>query len=144
MLKKISIYLLLSLLFSVTHAQKSIQVQTIQHMYEQGRQQQKGMDLIIKQSELSLKKAFKLHDQSDDVCGYDQDIMWQSQDPNFNRPFQITALGQNRVKVHFAKTASDASQEVIYTLKCTNRICQISDVHDQFGSLKENITQECR
>lgn len=119
-------------------------IQTVKKMYSLGAKSEVGMQIIEKYSDVSLKKAFQLHAKNAEVCGFEQDVMWQSQDPEYHRSLQFSKVGQNQVKVILAKGKWDQASSVVYTMNCHGQQCQVSDVHDATGSLKKNILAECR
>lgn len=112
-------------------------------MYSLGKKSEEGMQVIELHSDASLKKAFNLHARNGEVCGFWQDVMWQSQDPEFNVPLQFSKVGQNKVKVSLGKGKWNKQSSVTYILKCNGNDCKVSDVIDSSGSLKKNILAEC-
>ena len=112
-------------------------------MYTLGKKSEEGMQVIELHSDASLKKAFNLHARNGEVCGFGQDVMWQSQDPEFNVPLQFSKVGQNKVKVSLGKGKWNKQSSVTYILKCNGNDCKVSDVIDSSGSLKKNILAEC-
>lgn len=140
------ILLITTLLFSVqsVFAASDPYIQTVKDMYNLGKKSQDGMQVIELYSDSSLKHAFNLHARNGEVCGFGQDVMWQSQDPEYNKSLKFTKLGQNQVKVSLSKGKWDKAGTVVYTLKCNGNDCKVSDVRDSDGSLKNNILRECR
>lgn len=118
-------------------------IQTVKEMYKLGKKSEEGMQVIELHSDASLKKAFNLHARNGEVCGFGQDVMWQSQDPEFNVPLQFSKVGQNKVKVSLGKGKWNKQSSVTYILKCNGNDCKVSDVIDSSGSLKKNILAEC-
>lgn len=118
-------------------------IQTVKEMYNLGKKSEEGMQVIELYSDASLKQAFNLHARNGEVCGFEQDAMWQSQDPEFNVPLQFSKVGQNKVKVSLGKGKWNKGGSVTYTLKCSGNNCKVSDVIDSSGSLKKNILAEC-
>ena len=118
-------------------------VQTIKEMYRLGAKYEDGMKVIELYSDDSLKQALNVHARNGEVCGFSQDMMWQSQDPEYTRSVKFTKLGQNQVKASLSKGQWNQASTVIYTLKCNGGKCKVSDIQDAGGSLKKNILREC-
>lgn len=116
-------------------------IQTVKEMYNLGKKSEEGMQVVELYSDTSLKQAFNLHARNGEVCGFGQDVMWQSQDPQYNIPLQFSKVGQNKVKVSLGK--GNKQRAVTYILKCNGNDCKVSDVIDSSGSLKKNILAEC-
>lgn len=119
-------------------------IQTVKEMYKLGAKSQDGMTIIERYSDSSLKQAFNLHAKNGEVCGFGQDVMWQSQDPNYNRPVNFSKISQNKVKAVLGQSRNQKADTVVYTLKCSGTNCKVSDVQDSSGSLKNNILQDCK
>lgn len=118
-------------------------VQTVKEMYSLGAKYEDGMKVIDLYSDNSLKQALNVHAGSGEVCGFAQDVMWQSQDPEYTRSVKFSKLGPNRVKASLSKGKWDQASTVIYTLNCNGGKCKVSDIQDADGSLKKNILREC-
>lgn len=119
-------------------------VQTIKEMYRFDKKSQEWVKTMRLFSNPSLNQAFNLHDKNGGVCGFGQNVMWQSQDPEYNIPLNFTKFGQNKVKVSLGKGKWNQSSIVIYTLQCNGGNCKISDANDSDGSLKQNILRGCK
>lgn len=119
-------------------------IQTVKDMYNLGKKAQNSMQVLELYSDTSLKQAFDLHARNGEVCGFDHDVMWESQDPEYTRSLKFSKLGQNQVKVSLSKGKWDSAGTVVFTLKCNGNDCKVSDVHDDSGSLKKNILRECK
>ncbi|WP_374254226.1 hypothetical protein [Acinetobacter brisouii] len=119
-------------------------IQTVKDMYNLGKKSESGMQVIELYSDASLKQAFNLQARNGEVCGFDHDVMWQSQDPEYNKSLKFDKLGQNKVKVSLGKGKWDHAGTVVYTLKCNGNNCKVSDIQDSGGSVKQNILRECK
>lgn len=143
MRKILSIAILLCSVQSVFAAEDPY-IQTVKDIYNLSKRSQNSMQVLEFYSDTSLKDAFDLHTQNGEVCGFDHDVLWESQDPEYNRSLKFMKLGKNQVKVSLGKGKWDRAGTVILTLKCDGNDCKVSDVRDSSGSLKNNILRECR
>ena len=117
----------------------------VKKLYQTGKQLEKGTELIELYQDESLQKAFRfMQNYEGEMCGYDYDMMWQSNDPNFNRKLIFTKVGANEVKVDLGKAEFYKPSWVKYKLNCKGGVCKISDIIDNGGSLKQRIYKECR
>ena len=128
---------------TIAYAASDRQVETIKALYQQAKAQQQGMEILEKYADNSLAQAFKVKAQNGEVCGTDHDVVWQSQDPEYDRKLTFTKLGNNRVKVNLAKGQWHEPSSVVYQLKCKGNHCQVSDVIEGRNSLKQDILDEC-
>lgn len=128
---------------TTAYAASDRQVETIKALYQQAKAQQQGMEILEKYADSSLAQAFKVKAQNGEVCGTDHDVVWQSQDPEYDRKLTFTKLGNNRVKVNLAKGQWHEPGSVVYQLKCKGNHCQVSDVIEGRNSLKQDILDEC-
>ena len=142
-MRKISSMVVLFCFVQSVSAASDPYIQTVKEMYNLGKKSETGMQTIELYSDSSLKQAFNLHARNGEVCGFEQDVMWQSQDPEFNVPLQFSKVGQNKVKVSLGKGKWNKQSSVTYILKCNGNDCKVSDVIDSSGSLKKNILAEC-
>lgn len=124
-------------------AADDLSIHTIKQMYDLGQKSNMGTEIIKKYSDASLKKAFDMHDKHDDLCGFDYDLMWQSQDPNYQRTLKFSKITPNKVKVTLEKDQWDTLKTITYILNCHDQTCSISDIYDQAGSVKRNILKDC-
>lgn len=129
---------------TTAYAASDRQVETIKALYQQAKAKQQGMEMLAKYADSSLAQAFKVKARQDDVCGTDHDVVWQSQDPEYDRKLTFTKLGNNRVKVNLAKGQCHEPSSVVYQQKCKGNHCQVSDVIERKDSLKQDILDKCR
>lgn len=126
-------------------AATDIQIDFVKKLYQTGKQLEKGTEIIELYQDESLEKAFRfMQDYEGEMCGYHYDMMWQSNDPNYNRKLIFTKVGTNEVKVDLGKAQFYDPSWVIYKLNCKGNSCKINDVIDESGSLKQRIYKECR
>ena len=141
-MKKIwgSAALAVSLLVSgQVHAAQEQQLKTLQEMYSLGKRLEKGNEIIEMYADQSLTRAFYHEASSDEYC-IGGDIMWQSNDPPFERKVTYTKLGNNKIKanLHAFKPNYEATW-VIYQFNCSSGQCKVSDVFDSEGSFKRAL-----
>ncbi len=144
-MKFLNLFLAVSILsISSAYAAQDIQIETVKKMYQAGKKSEQGMEMIEKYADAGLKQAFKVQEKFGEMCGFEHDVMWQSQDPEYNRALTFTKLANNQVKVNLAKGKWHSASSVTYTLSCNGNTCKVADVRDTSGSLKQNILKECR
>lgn len=112
---------------------------TIKAMYQHHKS---DLDTLPHYVNASLKKAFRQQDRiqgkKGEICGPDYDVMWQAQDTNYHDKVQFSALPNGQIQVKVNK------QTVRYVLSCTGNRCQVTDIFDSSGSIRNNIYKECR
>jgi hypothetical protein len=144
-MKFLNLFLAVSILsISNAYAAQDIQIETVKKMYQAGKKSENGMEVIEKYADAGLKQAFKVQEKFGEICGYEADVMWQSQDPEYNRALTFTKIANNQVKVNLAKGKWHPASSVTYKLSCNGNTCKVADVIDTSGSLKQNILKECR
>ena len=132
-----------------THA--DMKIETIAKMYEQDISNQ-GMDnpVVLQQyANLDLQAAMKLEqdyfDREQMSCHVGYDVLWNSQDPDYEQEKQFSITDKGLVKVSLAQGSN-----VYYDLSCDGigeeAKCQVADVimDKDEGSLKEYLLQTCR
>ena len=132
-----------------THA--DMKIATIAKMYEQDISNQ-GMDnpVVLQQyANLDLQAAMKLEqdyfDREQMSCHVGYDVLWNSQDPDYEQEKQFSITDKGLVKVSLAQGSN-----VHYDLVCDgmddSMNCQVADVimDKDEGSLKEYLLQTCR
>lgn len=124
-------------------AASDAQMDFVKTLYQTGKNLEKGTEIVEMYADESLKQAFNLHADTGEVCGFAADVMWQSQDPEYQKKLSFTKVGQNQVKVNMAKKNYDHASWVTYKLNCKGNVCKISDTINSSGSLKKNIYDEC-
>lgn len=138
-------YLLIGtlLIFSTASAAKdNLQVQTLKQMYSMGKDLEKGNELITMYADKSFKEAVNIWNNAEYCIPYD--VMWQSNDPPYNRSVSYKLLQNNQVQVFLGSVPNYDAASLIYKLSCTEDTCKISDIVDEVGSLKNNIYNECQ
>jgi hypothetical protein len=126
----------------------SIKVATIEQMYQQDISNQ-GMDypVVLRQyANQNLQAAMQLEqdyfDREQMSCHIGHDVLWDSQDPDYQQQLQFSMTEQGLVKVSLAQGSS-----VYYDLSCddTDTACQVADVIlDNGTSLKGYLIETCR
>lgn len=144
-MKILKLVLTLSVLsISTAYAASDIQVTTIKSLYQQAKAKRQGMEILPKYADSTLAQALNVKAQYGEVCGTDHDVVWQSQDPEYNRKLTFTNLGNNQIKVNLGKSQWHQPNSVIYKLNCAGNSCKVSDVMEGNESLKQNILNECQ
>ena len=136
--------LMLLLAGQSTYAQDSIAMKTVKEIYDLGKRYEKGMEVIELFADESLQRAFNLASSYEYICGYDYDVLWQSQDPEYQRNIHFTQIGSDQIRVNLAKAQWHKASSVGYKMNCQNGVCKINDIVDEYGSLKARIQQQCR
>lgn len=74
-------------------------------------------------------------------CHVGYDVLWNSQDPDYQQDKQFAITDKGLVKVSLAQ-----GDDVYYDLTCDNKNCQVADVilTDQGKSLREHLLKACR
>ena len=132
-----------------THA--AMKVATIKKMYQQDVSNQ-GMDypVVLEQyGNQELQAAMKLErdyfDREQMSCHIGYDVLWSSQDPDYEQDKQFAVTEQGLVQVSLAQ-----GDDVYYELSCKSVghdvACQVTDVIlDKDGkSLREYLLEHCR
>lgn len=122
-----------------------MKIATIAKMYEQDVSNQ-GMDypVVLQQyGSLELQAAMQLEQdyfaKEQMSCHIGYDVLWNSQDPDYEQDKQFAVTEQGLVKVSLAQGG-----DVYYKLACDNSNCQVADVIlDDDSSLKEYLIEAC-
>ena len=128
-----------------------MKIATITKMYEQDISNQ-GMDnpVVLQQyANLDLQAAMTLEqdylDREQISCHVGYDVLWNSQDPDYEQDKQFSVTTQGLVQVSLAQ-----GDDVYYKLLCDSdnnkAACQVTDVIlDEDGtSLREYLQKNCR
>lgn len=128
-----------------------MKIATITKMYEQDMSNQ-GMDnpVVLQQyANPDLQTAMKLEqdylDREQISCHVGYDVLWNSQDPDYEQEKEISMTKKGLVQVRLAEGSN-----VYYDLVCDgmddSMNCQVADVimDKDEGSLKEYLLQTCR
>ena len=127
----------------IANASDQLAVQTIKKMYETGKSLEKGNEIIYLYADKILTRAINVANEAENCISYD--VMWQSNDPPYDRNVSYNLLDNNKVEVHLAEVAPYYEAEtLIYDLNCSIGTCKITDVEDDLGSSVHNIYQECQ
>lgn len=122
-------------------------LQTIRQMYEQDIRNE-GMDnpVVLQQyANTALQNAMQLEqtyfETAQMSCHVGYDVLWNSQDPDYQQDKQFAITDKGLVKVSLAQGG-----DVYYDLICDNKNCQVADVilTDQGKSLREHLLKACR
>jgi len=116
---------------------------TIQSLYALSTEKQLGSEVLLERySSESFKQALALERQVAEtgmVCGSGGDIMWQSQDTDFQEPVIFALDAEDRVVVQLSDRDT-----LSYVLTCEEDRCLIEDIHDFGGSVKEMLLTDCQ
>ena len=129
---------------------------TVQKMYELSRQLETGSATLLSQfASDELKDALALEQQVMEqeglMCGIGADIIWQSQDPDYHEPITFALNDEGEVVV-----ALSDRDELRYQLSCQvlrssageqseqDLQCQIEDIIDFAGSVKQSLIENCQ
>ena len=130
-----------------SQTQAAMKIETIEKMYQQDVSNQ-GQDypVVLEQySNQELQAAMQLEkdyfDREEMSCHIGYDVLWDSQDPNYEQAKQFSVTKQGLVKVSLAQGSI-----VYYDLSCDNSTCKVADVIlDEDGtSLREYLIETCR
>ena len=116
---------------------------TVQSLYALSTEKQLGSEVLLERySSESFKQALALERQVAEtgmVCGSGGDIMWQSQDTDFQEPVIFALDAEDRVVVQLSDRDT-----LSYVLTCEEDRCLIEDIHDFGGSVKEMLLTDCQ
>lgn len=116
---------------------------TIQSLYALSTEKELGSEVLLKRySSESFKQALALERQVAEtgmVCGSGGDIMWQSQDTDFQEAVTFALDAEDRVVVQLSDRDT-----LSYVLTCEEDRCLIEDIHDFGGSVKEMLLTDCQ
>ena len=141
---KIGLLGVVSMFSASSFATESLALQTVKQMYDLAKRYEKGMEVVSLFADESLTQAFNRQSFDEGICGYDYDLLWQSQDPEYQRKINFTAVGFNQVRVDLGKGEWHKASSVGYKMNCQNGTCKVNDVIDEFGSLKARIYAQCK
>lgn len=127
----------------------AIKIATIAKMYEQDISNQ-GMDYPVVlqqygsqelQAAMQLEQDYFKREQASCHIGYD--VLWNSQDPDYEQEMQFSLAEQGLVQVSLAQ-----GDDVYYEMTCNDSSCQVADVildTSLYGSktLKDYLTKNC-
>ena len=129
----------------------AMKIDTIGKMYQQD-MNNKGQDypVVLQQyASPELQAAMQLEqtyfDREQISCHIGYDVLWNSQDPDYEQDKQFSVTTQGLVQVSFAQ-----GDNVYYELSCdgdnNKAACQVTDVIlDEYGtSLREYLQKSCR
>lgn len=123
-----------------------LQINTIKEIYQLGKKLQQGNTLLQAYYDENLESAFdNLREENAEDCPHIwYDLMWQSNDNEYNQKPSFTKVGQNLVRVKLAAYGNYSSKSVTYRLSCKSGVCKISDIIDTNGSLKNQLVMQCQ
>ena len=124
------------------NASDQLALETVKKMYETGKTLEKGNELIELYADKNFIRAINVWKDAEYCIPYD--VMWQSNDPPYDRNVTYNSLGNNQVRVNLAEVPNYEAATLIYDLNCSDGVCKISDIEDDQGSLVHNIYQDCR
>ena len=148
MMKILRPFLIITLCtMSSVYAGQNLPIETVKQMYQESRELE-DTNILAKYADKhlgqTLKRMEKVFTDSGMVCGYDYDVLWHSQDPEYHRKLTFTQLPNQQVKVDLAKTELTKAETLIYQLNCQSNRCKVSDVLENGRSLKQKILRSCR
>ena len=129
----------------------AIKIATIAKMYEQDVSNQ-GMDYPVVlqqygsqelQAAMQLEQDYFKREQASCHIGYD--VLWNSQDPDYEQEIQFSLTEQGLVQVSLAQ-GDDVYYELICSGTDNEATCQVADVilDDDGTSLREYLEEACR
>lgn len=133
---------------SIAHAATSTdsaKLATITQMYKQDISNEGlGEPILMQYGSPELQAALKLEQQYFDkyemVCGTGHDVLWESQDPNYEQDKQISVHSDGLVDVRLAQ-----GKTVRYKMACDATTCMVADViMADNKSLKDFLNKSCR
>jgi len=126
-----------------TNSASNPKLTTIKAMYNASSEQELGSEVLLADySSEALKQALALERQMAEtgmVCGSGGDIMWQSQDTDFQEPVTFAVDTEDRVVVQLSDRDT-----LSYVLTCVEERCLIEDIYDFGGSVKEMLLADCQ
>lgn len=124
-------------------ATDSPKLTTIQSLYALSTEKELGSEVLLERySSESFKQALALERQVAEtgmVCGSGGDIMWQSQDTDFQEAVTFALDAEDRVVVQLSDRDT-----LSYVLTCDEDRCLIEDIYDFGGSVKEMLLADCQ
>lgn len=118
---------------------------TITKMYQQDISNEGlGKPVLMQYGSSELKAALKLEqqyfDKNEMICGTGHDVLWESQDPNYEQDKQISVHSDGLVNVTLAQ-----GETVRYKMACDATKCMVADViMADNTSLKDFLNKSCR
>lgn len=125
--------------------QNTAKVATIAKMYAQDIDNEgMGEPMLAQYGDAQLRAALKLErdyfDKEQMICGTGHNILWDSQDPDYEQDKNISMTKNGLVTVSLAQ-----GRDIQYQLTCNSSDCQISDVITSDNkSLKDFLNKSCR
>lgn len=120
-------------------ASAALKMQLIQQMYGLDKKAQHGNATLNLFADRALQDAFKLIPKGE-ICGIDHDVMWQSQDPNYQSRLSFSKLQNGKINVIVGNSGT-----VSYALNCKGTLCKITDAFDAGKqSVKKRLITDCR
>ncbi|MDH2018891.1 hypothetical protein N5J44_06170 [Acinetobacter ursingii] len=120
-----------------------LKLDTVKKMYAENLKHQSGNETLYRYATDHFKS---LMDLSTDytrmhhgICGYDEDLLMNSQDPDYSQTeyqYAVNPNGQVVVKL-------PSKTEVTFALQCQDNNCQINDVLHGDASISKTIETEC-
>lgn len=115
----------------------------IQEMYAISSEQELGSEVLLERySSEVFKQALALERkvaESGMICGSGGDVMWQSQDTDFQEAVTFAIDAEDRVVVQLSDRDT-----LSYVLTCEKDTCLIEDIYDFGGSVKEMLLADCQ
>lgn len=119
-------------------AAETPQVELVQKIYREARQNDNDVAILNKYADNSLKKALRIANRAE-MC-LDFSPIWGGQDHDSNAKISFSQSG-NKVR---ATSRGEMSMNVLYSLTCNGSSCRVSDINNDGLSLKRYINQYCR
>lgn len=119
-------------------AAETPQVELVQKIYREARQNNNDVAILNKYADNSLKKALRIANRAEMCLEFSP--IWGGQDYDSNAKISFSQSG-NKVR---ATSRGEMSMNVLYSLTCNGSSCRVSDINNDGLSLKRYINQYCR
>lgn len=117
-------------------AAETPQVELVQKIYREARQNDNDVAILNKYADNSLKKALRIANRAEMCLEFSP--IWGGQDYDSSAKISFSQNG-NKVRA-----TSRAGTNALYSLTCNGNSCRVSDINNDGLSLKRYINQYCR
>ena len=131
------------------NAMADIKIATITKMYQQDIDDQGMSNPVVLQqyADADLQAAMQLEqeyfDKTQTSCNIDYDVLWNSQDPDYEQDKKFSITDQGLVQVSLAQ-----GSYIYYELSCddSDKTCQVEDVvlDQDSKTLRQHLLETCR
>lgn len=135
----------LTMAHAATSTDSAKKLATITKMYQQDISNEGlGKPVLMQYGNSELQAALKLEqqyfDKNEMICGTGHDVLWESQDPNYEQDKKISVHSDGLVNVTLAQ-----GETVRYKMACDATKCMVADViMADNKSLKDFLNKSCR